>query len=50
MTTTFKTLTLVYCLTFVLDAAVSPNATDGRPPSQLVLDGVGPIPLAADAR
>jgi hypothetical protein len=49
MTTAFKTLTLVYSLTFVLDAAVSPNANDGRPPSQLVLDGVGPIPLAAHA-
>jgi hypothetical protein len=40
----------IYCLMFVLSAAASPPANDARPPSQLVLDGVGTIPLAAHAR
>jgi hypothetical protein len=43
------TRTLVYCLTIVLCVA-SPRANDGRPPSHLVLDGVGTVPLAAHAR
>jgi hypothetical protein len=41
---------LVYCLTFVLCAALSPRVNDGHPPSHLVLDGVGVVPLAAHAR
>lgn len=41
---------LVCCLTFVLFAGASPRANDAQPPSELVLDGVGTVPLAGHAR
>ena len=40
----------IYCLTIALSAVASPSANATRPPSQLVLEGVGTIPLAAHAR
>jgi Chalcone isomerase-like len=44
------TRTLVCCLTLVMCAAASSRAKDERPPSHLVLDGIGTVPLAAHAR